>query len=310
MNQLSDEAFVAVRGNTGSEVFFALIVTYLSQDVKNKSTGETYGSAYQQEQPFGHKRLTHAVKRALRTIEETLATNDPDHTYATFNFCLTDGETVVVTRYCDQSPHVPPPSLYFAFGDAQTLEQELINEEADIPFSETTGEEKKEDSDSEDDDGTDREPEPAGTTNRLLGDEEEEDNMGRTVPLVFKLSAPGKIYADIDRSSASFLVSSCPLTRTHTWHPLPKNSIMWYTRGSFPELRLLLKPPAAASSSPRSSQRLMTTTTTLTDAAVTHLPPPQERAASLIMMPPPTPHNVEMTPDGLIQVMDALKQHI
>jgi hypothetical protein len=35
--------------------------------------------------------------------------------YSTFNFSVTDGETMVVTRFCDKDPNIPPPSLYFAF---------------------------------------------------------------------------------------------------------------------------------------------------------------------------------------------------
>jgi hypothetical protein len=54
-------------------------------------------------------------------------------------------------------------------------------------------------------------------------------------------SKPGTIYSDIDVDAASFIVASNPLTKTHTWHPMPNNSIMWYTRGSYPELRSLRK---------------------------------------------------------------------
>lgn len=256
LNEVSEEAYVAVRGTTDSEAIFALILTYLGQDTE-------FGSPFQQTKPFGHKRLTAAVKRALRSIERILEDSaDYDNNFSTLNFCLTDGETVVVTRFCDKSPQVPPPSLYFAFGDAKALENELINEEADPVFNEKD-DSKKDDPDSD-----------SGSGN---GSNEDEEGLGSPVDLVFKVSAPGKIYADIDRNSASFIVSSCPLTRTHTWNPMPKNSIMWYTRGSFPELRMLKR---------------------------------RKKSRSLVMMPPPTPAEADITPDGLFQVMQALKQHL
>jgi predicted glutamine amidotransferase len=54
------------------------------------------------------------------------------------------------------------------------------------------------------------------------------------------ISEPGTVYTDVDMTQGvSFVVASCPLTRTHTWNPMPRNSLMWYTRGSLPELRLL-----------------------------------------------------------------------
>lgn len=45
-NEVSDEAFVAVRGTTDSEAIFALILTYLSEEYE-------FGSAFMQSKPFG-----------------------------------------------------------------------------------------------------------------------------------------------------------------------------------------------------------------------------------------------------------------
>lgn len=45
--------------------------------------------------------------------------------YSTFNWALTDGHTVIVTRYCDKAPRVPPPSLYYTFCDNQSLRSQL-----------------------------------------------------------------------------------------------------------------------------------------------------------------------------------------
>ena len=48
--------------------------------------------------------------------------------YSTFNFALTDGERVVVTRYCDKAPRIPPPSLYYAFLPCSELRTHLLAE--------------------------------------------------------------------------------------------------------------------------------------------------------------------------------------
>lgn len=68
--------------------------------------------------------------------------------YSTFNFALTDGssvrrrqtasctvrayssytscgEQVVVARYCDKAPDIPPPSLYYAFASSHQLQLQL-----------------------------------------------------------------------------------------------------------------------------------------------------------------------------------------
>ena len=254
MMQADDEAYVKVRGTTDSEAIFALILTFLGQDSE-------FGSPYKQTKPFGAKRLTAAVKRALRSLERTLDEAGVDTGFSTLNFCLTDGETVVVTRFCNKSPQVPPPSLYFAFGDARALERELILEEPDPIFDEKD-EEKKDDGTTDTDSGN-------GTN--------DENDDGNPVDLFCKVSAPGKIYADIDKTSASFIVSSCPLTRTHVWTPMPKNSIMWYTRGSFPELRMLKR---------------------------------RRRTRSFVMLPPPTPEQVSLSNDGVLPVLDIVKEHL
>jgi predicted glutamine amidotransferase len=52
-------------------------------------------------------------------------------------------------------------------------------------------------------------------------------------------SKPGRVLADVDPHTAAFIVTSNPLTAGHVWHKMPQNSIMWCTRGSHPELRLL-----------------------------------------------------------------------
>ena len=59
------------------------------------------------------------------------------------------------------------------------------------------------------------------------------------IDLLMRESLPGLQYGDVDPANATFVVASNPLTNTHTWNPMPRNSIMWCTRGHAPELRLL-----------------------------------------------------------------------
>jgi hypothetical protein len=77
--------------------------------------------------------------------------------------------------------------------------------------------------------------------NSSAGEESESDQptVLRTVPIQLALSKPGQILSNVDAEKACLIVSSNPLTKTHTWHRMPKNSILWYKRGSFPELRLI-----------------------------------------------------------------------
>lgn len=214
MERLSDDAYVSVRGTTDSEVIFGLCLTILERD-----GGE---SPFKQKTPYPAKRLVAALKRTITTIERILA--DAGMTdYCTFNFALTDGDTMVVTRFCDQSPNVPPPSLYFAFGETYQLYRELIAEQPSHLFatqktlSSSDLHSVHSDTASVSSDGFDE----------------------KEVSLEDHESRPGTVLVDVDPSTASFIVASNPLTKTHTWHKMPQNSIMWCTRGSHPELRLL-----------------------------------------------------------------------
>lgn len=222
MSKLSDEAYTSVRGTTDSECIFALILTYLSQD------GKSAVSPFEQTSPFGHQRLVVAIKKALRTIEilvQEANISDEGGYYSTYNFSLVDGDTMVITRFCDKSPEVPPPSLYFAYGTAQRLLDELTHEDPVLFVSSqsTHGSVSADDLSTKD---SDSEPEMEMYDEKpVLLDQHE--------------SRPGRLFSDVDPAAACFIVASNPLTRTHTWTPLPKNSIMWYERGSIPELRLL-----------------------------------------------------------------------
>ena len=214
INQVSDEMYYTIKGTTDSEVIFALILTHLSKDGHAESP-------LHQTTPFGHKRLVAAIKKTLRQIDQTLIQAGVTEGFSTCNFSLTDGETVVVTRFCDKSPDVPPPSLYFAYGNTQHLYEELTSDDPVLYVQQLS------DSDSE------------HSGSQGDGSDSENEFIEQTVDLNHHLSLPGTIYSDVDPSEASFIVASNPLTKTHTWHPMPKNSVMWCTRGSHPEMRLL-----------------------------------------------------------------------
>ena len=120
---LSDQAFLGLRGTTDSEFIFALVLTLLTQD------GHTKQSPMTQTEPFGHSRLMASLKKALKLIEGVQAEVDmQEGFFNTCNFSFTDGESMVVTRYCNKSPEIPAPSLYFAFGHSNALVEELLTD--------------------------------------------------------------------------------------------------------------------------------------------------------------------------------------
>jgi glutamine amidotransferase len=82
---LSDESYIHLKGTTDSETLFALLCTYLSQDGYPVSP-------YHQTEPYGHERLTAAVKKVLKSIEHILSINTPpipDSNFSTLNFSIT-----------------------------------------------------------------------------------------------------------------------------------------------------------------------------------------------------------------------------
>lgn len=224
---LSDEAYLGIRGSTDSEFIFALILTVLSEDGKSKE------SPVEQSTPFEHSRLVHALKKTLRMIEDVQAQAGILNGFNTCNFALTDGETMVVTRYCDKSPAIPAPSLYFAYGDAQELYNELTEEEPQLLHSTHPSAVDLPHAYGKQHSGADTD----SSVHTSSEDEESEDL--EPVKLKYALSTPGRIFADIDPKRACLVVCSTPLTRTHSWHRIPANAILYYKRGSFPELRLL-----------------------------------------------------------------------
>lgn len=238
LEHIADEVYNNIHGNTDSEIVFHLILTNLMSTADAKADN---ANPLLQKTPFGAKRLVAAVKQTLHQIEkfyDRMGLGDTEGVYNTCNFSLTDGDTMVVTRYCDKSPEVPPPSLYFAYGTAHSLYHELTQEEADMNHlvppngSAMRGME----SDINTDDG-----ESVESGSSQNNEDWAERWAEHRVDLENSLSRPGKVMEQVNSVTASFIVASNPLTKTHTWHPMPRNSIMWCTRGKHPELRKLIK---------------------------------------------------------------------
>jgi len=210
VNDLSEEAFLGIKGTTDSECAFAVLLTYLAND----DSGE--GSPYLQTKPFGAERLYHAVKHTIRLVERMVTEagiKDSFPNPTRCNFSITDGETVVCSRFCDWYPMVAPPSLYYAFSEAELMNKELSTEEMD-------------------------EEDGAGTESGMEDDSfhGSDDHM---VDLSRRASLRGRMLKEIDCESCSFVVASDPLAKRSseiTWHHVPANSILCYTRGSIPTL--------------------------------------------------------------------------
>lgn len=298
--RLTDKAFEYVTGTTDSEALLGLILTFLEEDGK-APIDEDNGlpiAPVDQDTPFGHSRLVQAIKKTFKTvkkiIEEAILSGDlQNYGFSTMNFCLTDGETTVVTRYCDKSPATVPPSLYYAYGNANELNGEITSKNPEevrsllgirrVPFAflcfvlvkndlfdcphmflthfaflflslslqyvmsqltdnetgptddedeESYGEEKKDD---------DVASKASSATSDVPSLPEVKDELFDEFPiaLLMRESLPGLNYSDVNPADAAFVVASNPLTKTHTWTPMPRNAIMWCTRGKIPELRLL-----------------------------------------------------------------------
>jgi len=223
MAQFTDEAFAHVKGTTDSECAFALILTNLSQDGRGPNHGSV--SPFKQEEPFGHDRLYEAVKRTIRQLEHMLhlsgiaeSTDVPSR----MNFALTDGETVICSRFCDKYPLEAPPSLYFCYGEAEQLQKELCDDDC---LNAVTDSHHGSDNGTEDD--TDLEEENAEYRDAIEKDLSQQHSL------------PGKLLSQVDPVSSAFIVSSDPLTKTSselTWQRVAANSILCYTRGSVPRL--------------------------------------------------------------------------
>lgn len=108
---LSDDIFSGVAGLTDSEAVFALVASFL-RDPERAA-------------PFAPAELAAAMRAAVAAALAAVARCGVTGGFTTLNCALTDGETVVATRFCDRWPAVPPPSLYFSFATHAELRAEL-----------------------------------------------------------------------------------------------------------------------------------------------------------------------------------------
>ncbi len=94
LNELNDDIFENVKGNTDSEHFFALIMQYYYGQPEKLS-------------------LQQAAVKAFNTIEGWQA-KQPDSYFSHINMVLTDGNQMIATRYTSKGEH--QISLYYAHG--------------------------------------------------------------------------------------------------------------------------------------------------------------------------------------------------
>ena len=109
--RLSDAAFHAVQGLTDSEHAFALLLSQLEDPARAT--------------PFAPAELSAALVATIAQLLELLRSAGVTGGFTSLNFALTDGATVVATRFCDQWPRIPPPSLYCALPTCEDLALEL-----------------------------------------------------------------------------------------------------------------------------------------------------------------------------------------
>uniref|UniRef100_A0A7S4B882 Glutamine amidotransferase type-2 domain-containing protein n=1 Tax=Chrysotila carterae TaxID=13221 RepID=A0A7S4B882_CHRCT len=110
--ELRDDVYDWVEGTTDSEACFALVLTLIDP-------------AHLKQQFVPAEALRSAMLGAIALLRTFLHEAEITKGYSTFNFALTDGRTVIVTRFCDKAPRIPPPSLYYAFASACELKEHL-----------------------------------------------------------------------------------------------------------------------------------------------------------------------------------------
>lgn len=125
---------------------------------------------------------------------------------STFNFALTDGHTVVVTRYCDKSPKIPPPSLYYAFLPSSELRTHLA-------AGCGTG--------------------PAGPAYGLRARGTRGQKVSGGTPPLSRPEVSRRGACDLTElcESGAFICASEPLTRDPSrWHLIEENSMICFSR--------------------------------------------------------------------------------
>lgn len=99
-DSLEDEAYEVIQGTTDSEHAFALFLDLLRDELDSYSTDTL------------RARLLETIAR-IEAWSEEAEVRDP----STYNLALTDGQSIVVTRFAARSD-APAPSLYYAVGEA------------------------------------------------------------------------------------------------------------------------------------------------------------------------------------------------
>jgi len=202
-NLLSDEAFHTIAGVTDSEYVFALLITNL-KDPLRKST-------------FGAEELSFALTMTIGLLIDLLRDASITDGFTTCNFALSDGETVVTTRFCDKWPLIAPPSLYFAFPRRADFDACLLNEDA----ANGPG------------DGS----EQRHSTPLLHTESEKVDLMEDRYTVADQRWREDNEEIEVasqDPACRALLVASEPSTAGQNikWFPMPANSILVYTRGT------------------------------------------------------------------------------
>jgi len=187
MAELRDDVYEWVEGTTDSEACFGLVLSLI--DPHKLKKGDVPAEELQQ-----------AMLGAIALLRNFLTEANITDGYSTFNFALTDGKTVVVTRYCDKAPSIPPPSLYYAFANVQDLRSHL--------------------SDSKEQDGCCRGP---GDGSKALE---------RPIGVVDVSMQHGCSETVTKCAGGAFICSSEPLTHhTDQWFLITENSMICYQHG-------------------------------------------------------------------------------
>ncbi len=96
--KLNDEAFYAIQGTTDSEHLFGLFLNHLENPKGEVSTEE----------------MVYALNRMFEDLDELLLECEvTQHSY--LNLCLTNGNSIIATRYTT-NPNVQPATLYYMYG--------------------------------------------------------------------------------------------------------------------------------------------------------------------------------------------------
>jgi glutamine amidotransferase len=114
-DSLADKWFLGVKGGTDSEWAFALYLDTLEREGVDPSSEPEGG--------FDTKTLRRAMKKTIAKINEFVKAVPPEHkladieTRSLLNFAVTDGHSVIVTRYVSSKTDAAA-SLYYSSGTA------------------------------------------------------------------------------------------------------------------------------------------------------------------------------------------------